>query len=84
MAALPVWSKHLRANGPRSVAGWSTSLRDAPRETIAAQLADEIFVSDGFPEAGYEGDRRVRLHSVAQPARPEIERRSSSSRVSPS
>jgi acyl transferase domain-containing protein/NAD(P)H-dependent flavin oxidoreductase YrpB (nitropropane dioxygenase family) len=40
---------------------------DAPRETIAAQLADEIFVNDGFPEAGYEGDRRLRLHSVAGP-----------------
>jgi acyl transferase domain-containing protein/NAD(P)H-dependent flavin oxidoreductase YrpB (nitropropane dioxygenase family) len=40
---------------------------DASRETIAAQLADEIFVNDGFPEAGYEIDRRIRLHSVARP-----------------
>ena len=40
---------------------------DAPRETIASQLADEIFVSDGFPEVGYEGDRRIRLRSVASP-----------------
>ena len=39
----------------------------ATRETIASQLADEIFASDGFPEAGYEGDRRIRLHSVARP-----------------
>jgi NAD(P)-dependent dehydrogenase (short-subunit alcohol dehydrogenase family) len=40
---------------------------DAPRETIASQLADEIFVGDGFPEVGYQGDRRIRLHSVASP-----------------
>jgi NAD(P)-dependent dehydrogenase (short-subunit alcohol dehydrogenase family) len=36
-------------------------------ETIAAQLADEVFVNDGFPEAGYERDRRIRLHSLASP-----------------
>jgi NAD(P)-dependent dehydrogenase (short-subunit alcohol dehydrogenase family) len=40
---------------------------EARRETIAAQLADEIFVNDGFAEAGYEGDRRVRVQSVASP-----------------
>ena len=40
---------------------------DAPRETIASQLADEIFVSDGYPEIGYEGDRRIRLHCVISP-----------------
>ena len=57
---------------------------DAPRETIAAQLADEMFVSDGCPEVGYEGDRRIRLRSVASPLDPERRRRSSSSRVSPS
>ena len=66
-AGSPAWSRRWRANGPRSVAAWSTFLRDAPRETIAAQLADEMFVSDGFPEIGYEGDRRIRLRSVASP-----------------
>jgi acyl transferase domain-containing protein/NAD(P)H-dependent flavin oxidoreductase YrpB (nitropropane dioxygenase family) len=40
---------------------------DAPRETIAAQLADEVFANDGFAEAGYEGDRRLRLQSVTSP-----------------
>ncbi len=40
---------------------------DAPPETIAAQLIDEIFMSDGYPEVGYEGDRRIRLRSVARP-----------------
>jgi acyl transferase domain-containing protein/NAD(P)H-dependent flavin oxidoreductase YrpB (nitropropane dioxygenase family) len=40
---------------------------DAPRETIASHLAEEILVNDGFPEAGYEGGRRIRLHSVASP-----------------
>jgi acyl transferase domain-containing protein/NAD(P)H-dependent flavin oxidoreductase YrpB (nitropropane dioxygenase family) len=37
---------------------------DAPSETIASQLADEIFVSDGYPEIGYEGLRRIRLRCV--------------------
>ena len=32
-----------------------------------SQLADEIFVSDGYPEVGYEGDRRIRLRSVVSP-----------------
>ena len=40
---------------------------DARPETIAAQLADEILVSDGYPEVGYEGDHRIRLRSVAAP-----------------
>ncbi len=43
---------------------------DAASETIASQLADEIFVSDGYPEVGYEGDRRIRLRSVITPAPP--------------
>ncbi len=40
---------------------------EAPVENIAAQLLDEIFVSDGYPEIGYEGDRRIRLRSVISP-----------------
>ncbi len=41
--------------------------RDSPPEVIAARLADEMVVSDGFPEIGYEGKRRIRLRSVACP-----------------
>ena len=40
---------------------------DAASETIASQLADEIFVCDGYPEVGYDGDRRIRLRSVITP-----------------
>ncbi len=40
---------------------------DAAAETIASQLADEIFVIDGFSEAGYESDRRLRLRTVERP-----------------
>ena len=83
-AASPVWSRRWRANGPRSVAASSTSLRMHHAKRSPSQLADEIFVSDGCPEVGYEGDRRIRLRSVASPLVRKRSRRSSSSRVSPS
>ncbi len=40
---------------------------DAPRATVASQLADEIFVADGYPEVGYQGDRRIRLRCKISP-----------------
>ncbi len=49
---------------------------DARPESVASQLMDEMFMSDGYPEVGYEGDRRIRLRSVASPllrARPTLE-----------
>ncbi len=36
-------------------------------ETISRLLAGEVFVSDGFAEVGYDGDRRIRLQTVASP-----------------
>ena len=62
-AESPVWSRRWPANGRRFVAASSTFRPIHPAETIASQLADEIFVSDGYPEVGYDGDRRIRLRS---------------------
>jgi acyl transferase domain-containing protein/NAD(P)H-dependent flavin oxidoreductase YrpB (nitropropane dioxygenase family) len=39
----------------------------APAEAISLALCREVFVSDGYAEVGYEGDRRIRLHTVASP-----------------
>jgi NAD(P)-dependent dehydrogenase (short-subunit alcohol dehydrogenase family) len=35
--------------------------------TVADRLADELFASDGLAEVGYEGDRRLRLRTIASP-----------------
>ena len=36
---------------------------EAPGETIAGRLADEMFVYDGWAEAGYDQGRRIRLRT---------------------
>jgi len=38
-------------------------------ETIAGRLADEMFVSDGWAEVGYDRGRRIRLRTIESPTR---------------
>jgi acyl transferase domain-containing protein/NAD(P)H-dependent flavin oxidoreductase YrpB (nitropropane dioxygenase family) len=38
-----------------------------PIETVAARLADEVLVSDGWAEVGYLQNRRIRLRTVLSP-----------------
>jgi len=38
-----------------------------PIETIAVRLADEVLVSDGWPEVGYTQGRRIRLRTIMSP-----------------
>jgi NAD(P)-dependent dehydrogenase (short-subunit alcohol dehydrogenase family) len=40
---------------------------DLSMETIAAQLAAEVFAGDGWAEVGYDQGRRIRLRTVASP-----------------
>ena len=49
------------------VVDFSSSL---PMETIATQLAAEVFAGDGWAEVGYDQGRRIRLRTVARAARP--------------
>ena len=65
----PGWSRPWPGNGPRSAAAWSISPPDDPIETIAGRLADEVFVSDGWAEVGYDRGRRIRLRTIESPLR---------------
>ena len=40
-----------------------------PIEMIADRLSDEVLVSDGWPEVGYAGGRRIRLRTIGSPLR---------------
>ncbi len=77
-AESPASSKPSRGSGPRFVAASSISPQDAREDALAARLADEVFVCDGFAEVGYDHDRRIRLRTALCPLVREAPRSSSS------
>ena len=67
MAVSPAWSRRWRANGPQSVAESSTSPAIAHPKQSPRSWPTRCSSATAFPRVGYEGDRRIRLRSVASP-----------------